>query len=81
MSLRAQAISMIEDFPERAMPDVISALEALRDGSDRIKFPNDPEKAKKACEFIRKHRRMGDVDRDYKKELSDILEEKYASIG
>ena len=78
--LQEQAINIIKKLPDDKIYHVINILE----GIERL-FPmkdeSELEKSQKAYQELQRYRKSSPIERDYKKELAEALEEKYAGIN
>ena len=78
--LQKQAIDIIKKLPDDKIYHVINILE----GIEKL-FPEkeeaELEKSQKAYQELQRYRKIGSIDRDYKSELAEALEEKYAGIN
>ena len=75
--MRQQAIEMVERIPEDKIYYVINILASIEGimASSDIGTKTDSQVA---YEELKKYRRKGAIDRNYKEELYAALEEKYA---
>lgn len=78
--LQEQAIEIIKKLPDDKIFHVIHILEGINE-----LFPpeneQEREKSQKAYQELQRYRKSGSVDRDYKAELAEILEDKYAGLN
>lgn len=77
--LQEQAIDMIKKLPDDKIYYVVNILE----GIEGLFMPEDgqrTEKAQKAYQELQHYRKSSRVERDYKAELAEALEEKYENI-
>lgn len=78
--LQEQAIDMIKKLPDDKIYYVVNILE----GIEGLFMENDSERAdraQKAYYELQRYRKSSLVDRDYKAELAEALEERYANIN
>lgn len=77
--IQKQAIEMIKRLPDDKIFHVIHIMEGIEElfpVENRI----EKEKSQKAYRELQKYRKSGSVERDYKLELAEALEDKYAGI-
>ena len=77
--LQEQAIDMIKKLPDDKIYYVVNILEGIEElfmpkGDQRT------ERAQKAYQELQHYRKSSRVERDYKAELAEALEEKYENI-
>lgn len=77
--IQKQAIEIIKKLPDDKIFHVIHILEGIEE-----LFPEEKkiekEKSQKAYQELQKYRKSGLMERDYKSELAEALEDKYAGI-
>lgn len=79
--LREQAIEMIKDIPEDKIIYVVNILKNVRDLSDYPQRGDIQENNKRVLlEKLEKYRGRLPKDFDYKKELEEAKDEKYADF-
>lgn len=78
--IRQQAIEMIEKMPEEKIYYIIDMLKKMEEPKDEPK-QEGLTKAQIAFRELAKYRVQWDSDRDYREELYEALEEKYASLN
>ena len=78
--LQKQAIDIIKKLPDDKICHVINILEGI-EKLFPAKEEAELEKSQKAYQELQKYRKSCSVDRDYKSELAEALEEKYAGIN
>lgn len=80
--LREQAIEMIKEIPEEKIIYVVNILKNVRDLSDYPQKGETQENNKKVLlEQLEKYRGRLPMDFDYKKELEEARDEKYADFA
>ena len=77
--MQEQAIDLITKLPDEKIYYLINFLEGFMEIKQVEK--NQLTNSQKAYQNIQKFRKKGTIDRDYKAELYDALEEKYESIS
>lgn len=78
--LQEQAIDMIKKLPDDKIYYVVNILESI----EGLFMENDSQRAdraQKAYHELQRYRKSSLVDRDYKAELAEALEERYANIN
>lgn len=78
-AIRQQAIEIIERMPEEKIYDIVNLLQKMEDKEETPK-QNSPTEAQIAFQKLKKYRKEGAADRDYKAELYTALEEKYERL-
>lgn len=79
-ALKEKAVDMIRRMPEEKLYYVVQLLESVEGLSKNMeKNVKTPEQA--ALEDLQRFRKRSDVEIDYKAELAEAREEKYASIN
>ncbi len=73
--LKNQAIKLIEIMPEEQMGNIVNFLQNLL--TENVLLTN----SQKAYQNLQKYRKKGSVDIDYKKELTEIINEEYENIN
>lgn len=80
--LREQAIEMIKEIPEEKIIYVVNILKNVRDLSDYpLKGETQENNKKVLLEQLEKYRGRLPMDFDYKKELEEARDEKYADFA
>ena len=79
--MRAQAISIVEQFPEERISELLQMLLRLQLTYECYEENAKVSNAMRAVQNLQKYRKKGAKLHDYKKELADILEERYAILG
>ena len=80
--LQEQAIDMIKKLPDDKIYYIVNILESI----EGLFMPKDSQKtekaqkAQKAYQELQRYRKSSRVERDYKAELAEALEEKYENI-
>ena len=77
--LQEQAIDMIKKLPDDKIYYVVNILEGI-EGLFMPKDSQKTERAQKAYQELQHYRKSSWVERDYKAELAEALEEKYENI-
>ena len=77
--LQEQAIDMIKKLPDDKIYYVVNILEFI-EGLFMPKHSQKTESAQKAYQELQHYRKSSRVERDYKAELAEALEEKYENI-
>ena len=72
--LKNQAIKLIEIMPEEYMGNIVDFLQSFLSKSVIS------NRSQLAYQSLQKHRKKGNVDIDYKKELTEIISEEYENI-
>lgn len=84
-ALELKAINMIGKLSEDKISYIVNIMEDLSKGGTDDKASNKGEielsDAMQAVLNLQKYRKKGTKVIDYKEELSEILEERYASLG
>ena len=75
-ALQEQAVDLIKRLPDDKVFHVINILEGME--SDTV-TPMETQ-AQRAYQNLQKYRKSSPIERDYKAELNEALEEKYAGI-
>ena len=79
-ALKEKAVDMIRRMPAEKLYYVVQLLESVEGLSKNMgKNVKTPEQA--ALEDLQRFRKRSDVEIDYKAELAEAREEKYASIN
>lgn len=78
-TLQEQAIEIIKQLPDDKIFHVIHILEGIKELFSSEKEP-EKTKSQKAYQELQKYRKSSSVDRDYKTELAEALEDKYAGL-
>ena len=78
-AIRQQAIEMIEKLPEDKIYYLVNLLKNMEEPKDEPKQEGLTE-AQIAFQRLAKYRVEWSSDRDYREELYEALEEKYASL-
>lgn len=78
-TIQKQAIDMIKRLPDDKIYFVVNILQGI-EGLYPSDHTNDLSASQKAYRNLQRFRKMGAEDRDYKGELKEALEEKYANI-
>lgn len=79
--LREQAIEMIKEIPEDKIIYVWNILKNVKDLSEEPKLENTLSEKAQALQIIQKFKGKLPEGFDYKKELDEAREEKYANFG
>ena len=77
--LQEQAIDIIKKLPDDKLYHIIHLLEGV-EKLFPVKEETGLEKSQKAYQELQRYRKSSLVDRDYKSELAEALEEKYESL-
>lgn len=77
--LQEQAIEMIKQLSDDKIYYIVSILEGI-EGLYSVRGSQEKAKAQKAYQELQQYRKSSPVERDYKAELAEALEEKYARI-
>lgn len=72
--LKNQAIKLIEIMPEEYMGNIVDFLQSFLSKSVIS------NRSQLAYQNLQKYRKKGNVDIDYKKELTEIISEEYENI-
>lgn len=79
-AMQEQAIDMIKRLPDDKIYYVVNILQGI-EGLYLSEHSKDLSRSQKAYRNLQRFRKVGVEDRDYKNELKEALEEKYANIG
>ena len=77
--LQEHAIDMIKKLPDDKIYYIVNILEGI-EGLFMSKDSQRTERAQKAYQELQHYRKSSPVERDYKAELAEALEEKYENI-
>ena len=80
-ALKQRAINLIEQMPEDQVVLVISFIENAQKMPHGKKKNEQGNRAQKAFQNLQRLSRRGTIGDDYKKELEEVLWEKYESIS
>ncbi len=78
--MQEKAYEMIKRLPDDKLYYIVRLLEGLEGLVPSAKNDDSTTVEQKAYEDLQQFRRCSDVEIDYKEELAQALEEKYASI-
>lgn len=79
--IQKKAIDMIKQMPDDKIYYVVNILEGIAGLSAVTDNENRVEKSQEAYQKLQQFRKVSLTDRDYKAELAEALEEKYADIN
>ena len=77
--LQEQAIEMIKRIPEDKIYYVVNILQSI-EGLFTTDSPGKNDKAQTAYQELQRYRKSSQTERNYKAELAEALEEKYAGV-
>ena len=79
--MQEKAYEMIKRLPDDKLYYIVRLLEGLEGLVSPVRNDDSMTLEQKAYEDLQQFRRCSDVEIDYKEELAQALEEKYASIN
>lgn len=77
--IQEKTIEMIKRLPDEKIYYVVNILQGI-EGLFETRDTSDKTTSQRAYQNLQRFRKSGSVDRDYKAELAEALEEKYANI-